>query len=467
MSSLTYERLCAGRALQADQHRRELAERDALLLALQTDLLRALGDPPDVDVRAAIGDRRSIDGTLPLAIAVPTPSGPVVVHGSVLDRREADGQLRAWDVELRGARAVSVHPDSAEERRRFAEEAVSAFARAAGLSSYPASRRSSRRSQFFRRPESDPELRPWRRETPGWARARLRQAQRSARLHGLRAGMGVIWTARVGLWRELAWALHRVLRAWNALLLPPLAVLIVLELTLGGLPELLNRELDHATVLFCSCFGLEFALAWGLARNRWRFVGNLWNLADLVSTIPLATLFQVARLGRASRVVRLLRLVKLVRGRRMAMPIRRTFWALGVATSATLSGAIALESVEPGTVPSLGDAVWWSLVTVSTVGYGDISPETAVGRAVAGVLIVVGLGVFSYTTGQFTAAVEDPEEARILQTVEEARRHILRMEARVLALCSAEGIEAGQRAHDIDWDQAPPEVHGEDPTDSA
>jgi voltage-gated potassium channel len=73
-----------------------------------------------------------------------------------------------------------------------------------------------------------------------------------------------------------------------------------------------------------------------------------------------------------------------------------TLWrALSLIIVATVAfvllGAVAMRLVEPDTFTNIGDALWFSVVTVSTVGYGDIVPETTPGRFVASVIMIVGL----------------------------------------------------------------------------
>ena len=72
---------------------------------------------------------------------------------------------------------------------------------------------------------------------------------------------------------------------------------------------------------------------------------------------------------------------------------------LCVGTIAVSLGALGIYVLERGiTVESLGDAYWWAIVTVTTVGYGDVSPKTTEGRLVATALMIVGIGVISVFT---------------------------------------------------------------------
>ena len=61
--------------------------------------------------------------------------------------------------------------------------------------------------------------------------------------------------------------------------------------------------------------------------------------------------------------------------------------------------------------------MWWSTVTMATVGYGDIAPATTAGRMVAAVLMLTSIGVFSYLAGLMATAMFDPEEELVVEAV--------------------------------------------------
>jgi len=86
---------------------------------------------------------------------------------------------------------------------------------------------------------------------------------------------------------------------------------------------------------------------------------------------------------------------------------RATFTVISVAACS----ALAIRAIEPQTVGSFADAQWWSVVTISTVGYGDIYPVSDAGRAVGIALIVFTIGVYGYVAGLTTGAVTHPEDA--------------------------------------------------------
>jgi voltage-gated potassium channel len=136
-------------------------------------------------------------------------------------------------------------------------------------------------------------------------------------------------------------------------------------------------------------------------------------------------MFQSLRLARLVRLVRLARIV--FRARRIKGKGAQLVRALGVVGSLASAGALALRIVEPSATHGFYEALWWSVVTMSTVGYGDIAPATTDGRVVAMCLMVAGVGLFGFMAGFVSSLMEDDEEDEILSTVK-------RIEARLASL---------------------------------
>ncbi len=129
--------------------------------------------------------------------------------------------------------------------------------------------------------------------------------------------------------------------------------------------------------------------------------------ADLVSILP-ADLFRVAR---AFRLFRLLRAGRVLW--RSSATLRGVLDTKGLSTVLAVSGGVVLAGgfgiwiVEPA-MGTLGDGIWWSIVTATTVGYGDLSPMTTTGRVLAVVLMIVGIGTIGMITGSIaTYFIED------------------------------------------------------------
>jgi len=124
-------------------------------------------------------------------------------------------------------------------------------------------------------------------------------------------------------------------------------------------------------------------------------------------------------------------------GLRMASDVlshrRFHYVALTTAVIVTL-GAIGIFTVEHGANPNItgiGDAFWWAIVTVTTVGYGDVSPMTVEGRLIAIVLMIVGIGFIGVFTATITSFFFDQE--RSAESVELERR-LDRIEAKLDAV---------------------------------
>lgn len=223
---------------------------------------------------------------------------------------------------------------------------------------------------------------------------------------------------------KLRW-LYRQLSFVNNLLLIPMFTVMVLEtsVTRTGLAKQL--DLDGANLGFCIFFLAEWGLGLVVAEDRRSFLRSPPNLLDLVSSIPFGYLFQGLRVVRIMRILRILRLVW--RARRFRGKGAKLVRLVGVVGSTIFAGALALRIVEPDTAPEFSDGLWWSLVTLSTVGYGDIVPQTTFGKGLASILIMLGIGVFGYAAGFMSSVLEDPEEDEILARVQkiEARLETL------------------------------------------
>ena len=135
---------------------------------------------------------------------------------------------------------------------------------------------------------------------------------------------------------------------------------------------------------------------------------KLLSLVIVIASFPAA--HHILALTRVAQLMRLLRLIRVVAVLAKVAPIlRATVGRKAVLFVTTLSGFLVLASggllwvVEPHTVADYWTGVWWAVVTTTTVGYGDIAPQTVVGRLIAVVLMVAGIGLFA-TLGASVAA---------------------------------------------------------------
>ncbi|MCZ0702042.1 voltage-gated potassium channel [Natronobacillus azotifigens] len=145
---------------------------------------------------------------------------------------------------------------------------------------------------------------------------------------------------------------------------------------------------------------LDVAIRFIRTKNKWHFVKT--NPFDLIAAIPLDALFQTARFARLFKFVRVFVLSK--NSKHPIFGILKTNGldkVLSASVVLIIVSAFIVSIVEPN-VRDFSDGVWWSIVTTTTVGYGDISPETIFGRVLAIILMLVGIGLIGMLTGSIT-----------------------------------------------------------------
>ncbi|MGW1587411.1 potassium channel family protein [Streptomyces sp. NPDC002386] len=157
------------------------------------------------------------------------------------------------------------------------------------------------------------------------------------------------------------------------------------------------------------CLIVMLAL-WGLFAAdylvRWRLGGQ--RFLRFVSTHFLHTVVVILPLLRPLRIVPLYDVVQRRQGEpRLSLYARVIAYASLSTLLLGFSGALAVYQQERGapgaTMLTFGDAVWWAASTLSTVGYGDITPVTPTGRVIATGMMAGGLGLLGAVTGSFSS----------------------------------------------------------------
>lgn len=143
---------------------------------------------------------------------------------------------------------------------------------------------------------------------------------------------------------------------------------------------------------------------------------TLMAVIDLLSILPVFNALNDApRTLRVLRLFRALRTFKLIRYSKSASVIAAVFEkereallaVLGLAIGYILVSALAIFNVEPETFNTFFDAVYWAVVSLTTVGYGDLYPTSDVGRAIAMISSLMGVAVVALPSGILTAGMLD------------------------------------------------------------
>lgn len=151
------------------------------------------------------------------------------------------------------------------------------------------------------------------------------------------------------------------------------------------------------------------------------------NPFDFIAAIPLDSTFQFARLVRLFRIIRFLHLLK-----------NTSFYTIlhtnGLIKTLAAVGILIFLSAIPITylesdVDTFMDGIWWAVVTATTVGYGDIAPETTIGRVIAMILMIFGIGLIGMVTGSIATHFLEKKDARSKNdTVQFLRRQLMHFE---------------------------------------
>jgi len=224
----------------------------------------------------------------------------------------------------------------------------------------------------------------------------------------------------------------RVTPVMTVLALLWLPVLIIPFITtLHGSVAITFEVIDYAV---WAAFVVEYAVKIVLAHDRWQFVRH--NLLDLVVVavpilrpLRLARVFRVVRLGRVGVV-----LGESLKRARAALTHHSLHYVLVAAivivfAAAAVETAFERHSHGPTAIHGFGEALWWAIVTVTTVGYGDRVPLTPGGQWVAVVLMLTGIGLVGFITATvasfFVQEQHASELAQMRQQLNEIRDLLL------------------------------------------
>lgn len=209
--------------------------------------------------------------------------------------------------------------------------------------------------------------------------------------------------------------------------------LSVLVVSLESIPEInaeYGQQLRNIEWFFTILFTVEYILRFICVQNSWRYARSFFGIIDLLSTFPtyLALLIPGAQTLLVIRVLRLLRIFrvfKMAAYLQEAEGLQRALWAsrrkiivflAAVLTAVIIIGSLiyVIEGEESG-FTSIPVGIYWAIVTLSTVGYGDVAPITPVGQILAGIVMLLGFGIIAVPTGIVSLELVRPGSAQAPQ----------------------------------------------------
>lgn len=198
------------------------------------------------------------------------------------------------------------------------------------------------------------------------------------------------------------------------MLLSLLSVIIVLVMTFGRLDSETYHLLFFVDTSICMIFMINFFVGLIRARDKRFFIKHHW--IDFIASIPAIEALRMARLFQILRVIRLIRmsrslLLPLVKQRKQATLASLLVAMVTILTLASVIMLIVESGTEGANIQTAEQAIWWALVTISTVGYGDYYPVSTAGHIIGGVVIVSGVSFFGVISGYMASVFVAPDES--------------------------------------------------------
>jgi len=173
---------------------------------------------------------------------------------------------------------------------------------------------------------------------------------------------------------------------------------------------------------FTILFTIEYVVRIICVRRPWLYIRSFYGVVDLLSILPTYLILFVGgshamiviRALRLLRVFRIFKLMRYVGEASVLMQALRASWPkiavflLSVLSIALIVGSLMylVEGEQPGTgYTSIPASIYWTIVTMTTVGYGDITPQTVAGKFIASTVMIIGYGIIAVPTGIVTAEI--------------------------------------------------------------
>lgn len=219
-----------------------------------------------------------------------------------------------------------------------------------------------------------------------------------------------------------------------------LSVLAVVLESVTSIRTQYGTALNFVEWFFTILFSIEYVFRLISVRRPMHYALSFFGLVDLLAVIPtyLSVLFPGSQYLLTVRILRLLRVFRVLKlteyvteGKVITSALRASrrkisVFLLGVFTLLVIVGSLMyfIEGEENG-FKDIPTSIYWAIVTMTTVGYGDLSPQTPLGKGVASVVMILGYGIIAVPTGIVTVEISQA-----------ARKQVT---TRACPSCSAEG----------------------------
>lgn len=174
------------------------------------------------------------------------------------------------------------------------------------------------------------------------------------------------------------------------------------------------RLINYYDFILCLYFLYDFLKQLFSEENKWRYFYTVGWL-DLISSIPVITEFRMLRFIRVIRVIKIIRSIRTLI-RFISQNKKESLFGfivfLVVVSIVITSTAVLYFEKDVGNITTAEDTLWWTFITITTVGYGDYYPVTGFGKLAASFLIATGIGFFgaviSFVTDKVNSIKSNP-----------------------------------------------------------
>jgi voltage-gated potassium channel len=200
-----------------------------------------------------------------------------------------------------------------------------------------------------------------------------------------------------------------------------LSVIIVIFDSVPSVHAQYGAQMAAAEWFFTGLFTIEYVLRLWVSKRPLQYARSFYGIVDLAAIAPtyLALMFPATRfliIVRVLRVARIFRILKLAEHVQEASVLwqalkasRRkiTVFVTTVLTVVVVAGSLMYVVEGPGSAfTSIPQGIYWAIVTMTTVGYGDVSPQSPLGKILASILMIAGYGIIAVPTGIVTLELD-------------------------------------------------------------
>ena len=208
-------------------------------------------------------------------------------------------------------------------------------------------------------------------------------------------------------------------------------ILSIIAVMFESVAEIRNEHgqlLNVIEWIFTILFTIEYGLRIVSLGQPWRYIRSFYGLVDLIAILPTyismfvpgSQYLMVIRVLRLLRIFRVLKLAQYLNEAEYLLKAMRasarkiSVFLFAIMTLVLIFGSLMyIVEGDEGGFTSIGVSCYWAITTLTTVGYGDLSPQSPLGRAVASIIMIMGYGVIAVPTGIVTAELVAPITGKV------------------------------------------------------